>query len=64
MVLENTLVELVEDVRSEAGKYIGVWKDIPERLIDRPDSFFLEGPDSLTQLFVLQNHLGTFLIPH
>jgi hypothetical protein len=55
---------LVENVGSEAGEYIGVWKDFPERLVDRPDPFFIESPDSSTRLFVLQNNLGAFLFPH
>ena len=64
MVFEDTLVELVENVGSEAGEYIGVWKDFPERLVDRPDPFFIECSNPSTGLFVLQNDLGAFLFPH
>jgi hypothetical protein len=48
MVFEDTLVELVENVGGEAGEDIGVWKDSPERFVNRPDSLFVEGPDSST----------------
>jgi hypothetical protein len=64
MVLENTFVELVENVWSEAGEYIGVRKVFPERFVDRSDPFFIEGCKTSTRFFVIQNYLGAFLFPH
>jgi len=54
----------ISGVKQVHIEYISLWKDVPKRLVDWPDPFFVEGLDPSTRLFVLQNHLGAFLFPH
>jgi len=61
MIFEDSLMKLMENVGGKTGKYVGLWKICPERVIDWSNPFFCKSSNSLPAGFVFENNFGTFL---
>ena len=61
MIFEDSLMKLMENVGGKTGKYVGMWKVHPERIIDWSNPFFCKGSNSAPAGFVFENDFSMFL---
>ena len=71
--MEYTFVELMEDIRSDTGKYIGVGEVLPKGVIDRTQTFSVKLPRLFVQVRLrprvfsesaILRHVHTTYSPH